>query len=306
MAKQQQTRIIYCDCGHSDVVPEKIKNSVKRALEKSGYPYEAVPDLCRLAAEGDGCLAKYGNGEPVKLVACHPRAVQWLFHADGTKLPATAEILDMRAQSAESIIETLPIDGKEARPRAEQRGSLEGLEKKGEWVPWFPVIDYDRCTGCKQCMSFCLFNVFGLTEDGEVKVKNPRNCKTNCPACARICPEVAIIFPKYGTAPIDGSEVGPDAKKEHVKVDLSKLVQGDVYAKLRRRGSSKKPRFRSLKEMKKAMDERCRCSALFELQKKLDIPPEIMESLSQCDCGCYSRAKEEEKGKSSCSDCCCE
>ena len=31
--------------------------------------------------------------------------------------------------------------------------------KHGEWKPWFPVIDYDRCTNCMQCLSFCLFEI---------------------------------------------------------------------------------------------------------------------------------------------------
>lgn len=26
------------------------------------------------------------------------------------------------------------------------------------WKPWFPVIDYSRCTNCMQCLSFCLFD----------------------------------------------------------------------------------------------------------------------------------------------------
>ncbi|HEX8311367.1 MAG TPA: ferredoxin family protein, partial [Chthoniobacteraceae bacterium] len=32
----------------------------------------------------------------------------------------------------------------------------------GQWKPWFPVIDYDRCTNCMQCLSFCLFGVYGV------------------------------------------------------------------------------------------------------------------------------------------------
>ncbi|HRQ88427.1 MAG TPA: ferredoxin family protein, partial [Bacteroidia bacterium] len=40
-----------------------------------------------------------------------------------------------------------------------------GLNRPGEpgaWKPWFPVIDYDRCTNCMQCLSFCLFDVYGV------------------------------------------------------------------------------------------------------------------------------------------------
>src|SRR5687767_1981373 len=34
------------------------------------------------------------------------------------------------------------------------------LRPGGAWKPWFPVIDYQRCTNCMQCLSFCLFEVY--------------------------------------------------------------------------------------------------------------------------------------------------
>src|SRR5262245_26837729 len=33
------------------------------------------------------------------------------------------------------------------------------------WKPWFPVIDYSRCTNCMQCLSFCLFDVYGVSTE---------------------------------------------------------------------------------------------------------------------------------------------
>jgi ferredoxin len=36
-----------------------------------------------------------------------------------------------------------------------------------------------------------------LDEGGKVEVRNPDSCKTGCPACARICPQSAIMFPLY-------------------------------------------------------------------------------------------------------------
>src|SRR5687768_6529673 len=47
----------------------------------------------------------------------------------------------------------------------------------GTWKPWFPVIDYKRCTNCMQCLSFCLFDVYGVSSDGKIQVQNNDNCK---------------------------------------------------------------------------------------------------------------------------------
>ena len=71
------------------------------------------------------------------------------------------------------------------------------VREPGAWKPWFPVIDFDRCTNCMQCLSFCLFDVYGVSKGGQIQVQNHDNCKTDCPACSRVCPEVAILFPKY-------------------------------------------------------------------------------------------------------------
>ena len=64
-----------------------------------------------------------------------------------------------------------------------------------------------RCTNCMQCLSFCLFDVYGVSADQQIQVQNQSNCKTDCPACSRVCPEVAIMFPKYRHGPINGEEV---------------------------------------------------------------------------------------------------
>src|SRR5204863_8450257 len=111
-----------------------------------------------------------------------------------------------------------------------------GTAKSGGWEPWFPVIDYQRCTNCMQCMSFCLFDVYGVSTEGKIKVQNQNNCKTDCPACSRVCPEVAILFPKYRFGPINGDEVSSDdVRREAMKVDISALLGGDIYAALRDR-----------------------------------------------------------------------
>src|SRR4029078_8437827 len=99
-----------------------------------------------------------------------------------------------------------------------------GTVRAGGWKPWFPVIDFGRCTNCMQCLSFCLFDVYGVTTDGRIHVQNENNCKTDVPACSRVCPEVAIMFPKYKAGPINGDAISSDdVRREAMKVDISAL-----------------------------------------------------------------------------------
>lgn len=150
--------------------------------------------------------------------------------------------------------------------------------KHGEWKPWFPVIDYDRCTNCMQCLSFCLFGVYGVDGEKRIQVQNNDNCKTNCPACSRVCPEAAIMFPKYKAGPINGDLVSDsDLQKEKMKVDISALLGGDVYDMLRLRSEKAKSRFGKERDADKALSERQKC--LVKLAAAGDIPPEVLMSL---------------------------
>jgi Pyruvate/2-oxoacid:ferredoxin oxidoreductase delta subunit len=150
--------------------------------------------------------------------------------------------------------------------------------KHGDWKPWFPVIDYDRCTNCMQCLSFCLFGVYGVDEQQRIQVQNNDNCKTNCPACSRVCPEAAIMFPKYKSGPINGDVVSDaDLQREKMKVDISALLGGDVYAMLRERSEKAKSRFSKERDANKALTERQKC--LTKLAQAGDIPPEVLMSL---------------------------
>lgn len=146
------------------------------------------------------------------------------------------------------------------------------------WKPWFPVIDYDRCTNCMQCLSFCLFGVYGVSSEQQIQVQNQDNCKTNCPACSRVCPEAAIMFPKYKSGPINGDQVSAeDMQREKMKVDISSLLGGDIYDMLRERSERAKSRFSKERDSSKALNERQKC--LVKLQKDADIPPEVLLSL---------------------------
>ena len=84
---------------------------------------------------------------------------------------------------------------------------------------WYPVIDYSRCTNCMECIDFCLFGVYGVDSLSRILVEAQDNCKKGCPACSRVCPENAIIFPQHKTPAIAGA----DGEVAGLKIDLSKL-----------------------------------------------------------------------------------
>jgi NAD-dependent dihydropyrimidine dehydrogenase PreA subunit len=85
---------------------------------------------------------------------------------------------------------------------------------------WYPVIDYSRCTNCMECLDFCLFGVYGVDLTDRILVEQEDNCKKGCPACSRVCPANAIVFPEHKTPAIAGAEGGA---VEDFKIDLSKL-----------------------------------------------------------------------------------
>lgn len=85
---------------------------------------------------------------------------------------------------------------------------------------WYPVIDYSRCTNCMECIDFCLFGVYGVDNADRILVEQQDNCKKGCPACSRVCPVNAIIFPEHKTPTIAGAAGGGAMD---FKIDLSKL-----------------------------------------------------------------------------------
>ena len=122
-------RILYCHCTHAQVVPKEVKEAVLKQLCDSGVSFEAVADLCEMSARKDPALQRLASGECVKIAACFPRAVKWLFASANAPLPLqSTEVLNMRTQPADEVIAALfqaevkpnlPA-GKETRPAPEE------------------------------------------------------------------------------------------------------------------------------------------------------------------------------------------
>lgn len=187
---------------------------------------------------------------------------------------AESQLSDSSDVRFESLDHTTPLVDRIGKLATELAAPVPGA-----WKPWFPVIDYDRCTNCMQCLSFCLFGVYGVDGEKQIQVQNQDNCKTNCPACSRVCPEAAIMFPKYKAGPINGDAVSDgDLNREKMKIDISALLGGDVYSMLRTRSERAQSRFSKERDSDKALTERQKClTKLASLAA--DVPPEVLMSL---------------------------
>ncbi len=237
--------------------------SVTSTLLDQGY------SVLRITEQSDANAFPSAGDAPVIVLGNFTHATPEVVSEDAS---ATIETRDTSGLDADAIVDLV----------SEVRESLSaGLNQpgaNGSWKPWFPVIDYDRCTNCMQCLSFCLFDVYGVDEEQQIQVQNNDNCKTNCPACSRVCPEVAIMFPKYGSGPINGEPVKKaDVERESMKVDITSLLGGDIYSSLRTRSEKAKSRFSKERSPDKALNERKRC--LTKLQQSGIIPPEVLAEL---------------------------
>lgn len=143
-------------------------------------------------------------------------ASQSLSSSDSVSTPLT---LDMLAR-----FETPTNDTYIGAPTAEGASTLfgEASLRSIEEHPgrrWYPVIDFSRCTNCMECIDFCLFGVYGVDSLETIVVEQADNCRKGCPACSRVCPQNAIIFPQHKTPAIAGAPVDAGG----LKIDLSKL-----------------------------------------------------------------------------------
>lgn len=224
-------RILLCQCKSANLIPQDLCQSVLSEMKGMDRQIVCVDDLCAMAASKDERLKQWKQ-QPLTVIACYERAVRSLFDYAGAPLPSSASVLNLRTARSAGVI----CDNLKTSPGTAGVTHIQAAAPA--WPAWYPVIDRVRCKECKQCLNFCLFGVYGQAEDKTVRVVRPQSCKNGCPACARVCPHAAIIFPKYDKSPINGDFVDESQwQKSHAESaqSLKDRLGGSVYQLLRQR-----------------------------------------------------------------------
>lgn len=261
---EKKVKLLLCSCSFTGLIDENRRGEFISALENSGAEIHHYEDLCDSVLTGRDLPSKETLESIDYIVACFPRSVKNLLEYRG--LSTDSQIINMR--------ETEPSDLPDVFRLKKNRSEINSIKKTSDQPAWFPVIDYSRCTSCRQCSSFCLFDVYTV-EENTVKVSKPGNCKNNCPACARICPTGAIIFPKSPETPVNGADItDEDALKEQIRKNRETILGDDIAGALRnRRKKASSNRLLKEKARETALKERDACSGnrgknLFRMKKK--------------------------------------
>lgn len=215
---RQNVSVLFCECAYTDLLASENRALVHARLAAHPGPALILDDLCGRVAQRDGQLQAFvRDAAHLVVAACYPRSIRWLLRQAGVApVDPLPQFLNLRGLSVQALgtalAEALGEAGADADPPpAGPRTLLREPPQADPPRHWFPVIDADRCTNCRQCRDFCLFGVYDTDAQGRVRVVAPANCKDQCPACARLCPQVAILFPKLAEcSPISG-EAGVEA-----------------------------------------------------------------------------------------------
>lgn len=226
-------KISVCACASRSFIDKENVARLVVAARNLGIEVEIVRDLCEMCEEKNEAVHDVAK---TIIVACFPRAIKSLMAYVGED---DCKSLDLRSNDVNRILHELtgneqPIIATDLTEEEIQvLHQINSFEKKLGCDAWYPTIDKDVCAECGKCFEFCPFGVYEMVDD-RVRVMHPNNCKNNCPACARMCPASAIIFPKYDRSPINGGE---EKEENAIQLDTKTLYNQALRERLASRRS---------------------------------------------------------------------
>src|SRR5439155_142809 len=174
-------------------------NPAKRQLEEDivggllmepGIDVVVIPHLYDLSPDGTGMLALNGiMGNMIVLSWLYERGARW-----------TLDRFGIRGKEGLTLIKS---DDDDEEDEDAEESSANGDDKQR-------VIDTRDLPNRR---------IYCLDKVETILVEQPDNCRKGCPACSRVCPENAIIFPQHKTPTIAGADVVAGS----LKIDLSLL-----------------------------------------------------------------------------------
>jgi len=180
--------------GSHDIPAPDSREQIARHAQTAPDAVIEIPDLANQAFEKDtrALTEIFSRDDDFVIGSSRPRAAQALLAHAAVDVPPRTTWLQ------------LPFD----------RDAL----KRGYGTPWFPVIDRARCNGCGTCADYCLFSVYtveqNLPPSQKIRVAMPHYCKVGCPACSRLCPTGALIFPFCAEAELNGEIPDPPQRTQ--------------------------------------------------------------------------------------------
>ena len=167
-----------------DTERAEVESAAREVVSDAGVELAVIPHLyyLRRSSEMADLLCEL-NGPLAVGSWLHPRPARWVLHRLGVDLRQEVSCLHLGdyccgSRAGEALLDLLPEGTSGGSGGGTEEADLSVSER------WYPVVDRDRCTDCRQCLEFCLFGVYAV-EDDRLAVAEPDNCKPGCPACLR-------------------------------------------------------------------------------------------------------------------------
>ncbi len=138
------------------------------------------------------------------------------------------DVMDRRIDMKIKLNDIIKKEAKMAEKLPEKFAKWHGIDRTK--IPWYPVVDVDKCIGCKLCFVSCGRGVYDFDmEENKAVVAHKYQCLVGCSTCATICPVGAISFPERSMIQkVEKEEkvlvrIQEKAKKKKAEIDMEKV-----------------------------------------------------------------------------------